>query len=81
MAGTHCQGLWGRSRRVQETRELGPPNSQSPHWVMRPEAQEASRTCGLFSELRQPLQPEVRALSHPWVCQGPAHILLAETRP
>lgn len=59
----------------------GTPNSQSPHWVTRPEAQEASRTWGLFSELRQRLQPEVRALSHPWVCHGPAHILLAETRP
>lgn len=27
VAGTHCQGLWGRSRRVQETRELGPPTA------------------------------------------------------
>lgn len=87
VAGTHCQGC-GRLNGVSKVQEGSgdqgagtPPNSQSPHWVPGPEAQKASKTWGLFSELRQPLQPEVGALSHPWVCPGPAPNLLAETRP
>ena len=87
VAGTHCQGhvrLNGVGKVQEGPGDQGagtPHNSQSPQWVLGPEAQKASRTWGLFSELRQPLQPEVGALSHPWVCLGPAHVLLAETRP